>query len=195
MHLHRTLTLLACLLPNLLMASEVDIAAALDRFHAAATAADEDAYLAEVTDNMVFLGTDASERWQGQAWRDFVHQHFSEGQGWEYRLQRRHITLSADGASAWFDELLDNDQLGLCRGSGVLVKDASGWKISQYNLSMPVPNEMILGVARDIASDTSTPAGEPSAHFTEEAKEAEETEEEAGKRCPKRHKTNRRANC
>jgi hypothetical protein len=33
--------------------------------------------------------------------------------------------------------------MGVCRGSGVLEKTASGWKIRQYHLSVTVPNEVI----------------------------------------------------
>ncbi len=43
----------------------------LDDFHRAAANADSGAYFATLTDNVVFLGTDASERWQGQDFRDF----------------------------------------------------------------------------------------------------------------------------
>lgn len=186
MYLYRALLFSLCLLPALVQADDGDITVVLDGFHKAAAVADEESYLGLVTEDMVFLGTDASERWQGQAWRDFVHEHFSQGRGWEYQLRERHIKLSPDGRSAWFDEMLDNEQLGLCRGSGVLVKGDEGWQISQYNLSMPVPNDMIVEVAREISGETSGPVG----GATEAA-----AGEESKKRCRKRHKTNRMANC
>ncbi len=43
---------------------------------------------------------------------------------------------------AWFDELLDT-WMGVCRGSGVLVKNGDSWKIKQYVLSLTVPNSNI----------------------------------------------------
>ena len=46
----------------------------------------------------------------------------------------------------WFDELLDNDAYGLTRGSGVLRLTADGWKIEQYVLSMPIPNDKARAV-------------------------------------------------
>ena len=52
---------------------------------------------------------------------------------------------------AWFDEQLENAKLGVCRGSGVLVKADGAWKIKQYNLTMLVPNE----IAEDVAKQSS----------------------------------------
>lgn len=51
-------------------------------------------------------------------------------------------SFAGDGATAWFDELLANDAYGTCRGSGVLLLTESGWRIAQYNLSIPIPNEL-----------------------------------------------------
>jgi len=130
----------------------------LDDFHRAAANADSGAYFATLTDNVVFLGTDASERWQGQDFREFVSRHFDAGEGWTYRTVQRDIDIAPDGATAWFDELLENDVLGTCRGSGVMVKTAAGWKITQYNLSIPVPNALAAQVATEIAALQSAPA-------------------------------------
>jgi hypothetical protein len=33
--------------------------------------------------------------------------------------------------------------MGTCRGSGILEKSGTQWKISQYHLSVTVPNEII----------------------------------------------------
>lgn len=131
-------------------ANEDAVGAALDAFHAAAASADQSAYFNLMTANVVFLGTDAGERWQGQAFRDFVNQYFPRGQGWTYTPTERHIDLAADGSWALFDELLSNEKLGQCRGSGVLVLQDGAWKIAQYNLSVPVPNEIVLDVAAQI---------------------------------------------
>ena len=127
-----------------------NIADTLSQFHAAASRADQAAYLGLLTDDVVFLGTDGTERWQGQAFRDFVESHFSKGRGWTYTLADREITISPRGNTAWFDELLDNENLGRCRGSGVLVRSDAGWKIAQYNLSVPVPNSMVVKMAAAI---------------------------------------------
>ena len=58
--------------------------------------------------------------------------------------------VQAEGANhdvAWFDEKLENAKLGLCRGSGVLIKVDGQWKVKQYNLTMLVPNEIAEKIA------------------------------------------------
>ena len=135
--------------------TELTLASTLDSFHQAAAHADIDSYIAAMTDDIVFLGTDGSERWQGQAFRDFARNHFNAGRGWTYSPVARNITIAADGQTAWFDETLHNDSLGLCRGSGVMVEAGGGWKIAQYNLSVPVPNAMVHDVVADIAASES----------------------------------------
>jgi hypothetical protein len=128
------------------------VSVVLDQFHTAASVGDKKTYLELLTRDMVFLGTDGTERWQGQAWRDFVAEHFADGLGWTYLPVSREITLTADGRVAWFDELLDNEHLGRCRGSGLMLNTGSGWHIAQYNLSIPIPNSMAETVARDISA-------------------------------------------
>lgn len=132
--------------------SQAQLHNTLDDFHQAAAQADTGRYFAAMTDDVVFLGTDGSERWQGQAFRDFVQPLFAAGRGWNYRSVNRHIIIANDGQTAWFDESLQNEKLGLCRGSGVLVKSGEDWKIAQYNLSVPVPNAMVYDVVKDIAA-------------------------------------------
>ena len=152
--MHRVLVLLGLLMAPLGGVAETDgesaVAVALDAFHEAASRADPAAYFALMTDNVVFLGTDGSERWQGEAFRRFVSEHFTQGRGWTYTPTERHIDVAGGGRWALFDELLQHERLGQCRGSGVLVRETDGWKIAQYNLSVPVPNEIVLDVARQI---------------------------------------------
>ena len=129
-----------------------DVATVLDAFHRAASESNFEKYSSLISDEMVFLGTDGTERWQGKEFRDFAEPHFRKGQGWTYVPDNRHITMSADGEHAWFDEALENAQLGACRGSGVLVLQQGSWKIIQYNLSVPIPNAMVVDVASEIAA-------------------------------------------
>jgi SnoaL-like domain len=117
--------------------------AVLDEFHAAAAAADERRYFATLTADMVFLGTAPEERWEGGAWRDFVHSRFSRGKGWAYAPSDRSVVIASDGRTAWFDETVVNDHFGACRGSGVLSLENDTWRIAQYNLTIPVPDELV----------------------------------------------------
>lgn len=121
------------------------VAAALDDFHDAASAADEARYFAHFAQGGVFIGTDATERWTVEEFRAYAHPYFSQGKGWTYRATSRHVDFSQDGRTAWFDEMLFNEKWGVCRGSGVLVRGSSAapWKIAQYNLSVPIPNDLL----------------------------------------------------
>jgi SnoaL-like domain len=127
-------------------AAEPDIGRALDDFHAAAAAADEDRYFAHFTRNAIFLGTDATERWSVVAFRAFAHPFFARGKAWSFRPVRRSITVIDGGAAAFFDEELATPNLGPARGSGVLISEGGAWKIAQYNLAITVPNEKMASV-------------------------------------------------
>jgi ketosteroid isomerase-like protein len=202
---------LASLAPLLANADPVRaVEETLDAFHSAAARADQETYLGLLTPEAVFLGTDGSERWQGEEFRVFVSGHFSKGEGWTYSAENRDVIVSADGKLAWFDEALVNAKLGACRGSGVLVLDAGKWRIAQYNLSVPIPNELVLSVVADIEaarSGAATAAGalkaadhsKPAVNAVLEDGAGEDavidTAQGAQKRCRKRHKTNTRADC
>ncbi len=138
-----------------------DVEAVLDDFHAAATAADEERYFSHFAASGVFFGTDAGERWTRDQFRGYAHPHFSQGKGWTYHPRDRHVAFSADGATAWFDELLDNAKYGECRGTGVLQRYDGEWKIEQYHLTIPIPNELAAGFVdriREFASEASPAA-------------------------------------
>jgi len=127
------------------------VSVVLDGFHAAAAAADEEKYFAALTPDAVFLGTDATERWTKDEFRKFAHPYFAGGKAWTYKAVSRWISFSPDRRVAWFDELLDSPHLGTCRGSGVLISTPGGWRIAQYNLSIPIPNELADSVTKQIA--------------------------------------------
>ncbi|MEO8191623.1 MAG: nuclear transport factor 2 family protein [Acidobacteriota bacterium] len=118
------------------------VAKILDGWHAAAAAADEPRYFAHFAANGVFLGTDATERWTTEEFRRFAHPYFAKGKAWRFHARDRHVAFSPDGSVAWFDEALDTPNLGPARGSGVLVRSGPDWKIVQYNLSIPIPNDL-----------------------------------------------------
>jgi len=125
------------------------IGAELDDWHAAAARADETKYFEHFTSDAIFLGTDATERWDLAAFRAFAHPYFAKGKAWTFRALRRAIRVAADGRNAWFDEDLETQSLGPARGSGVLVRDGARWKLTHYDLSIPIPNER-LGEVRDL---------------------------------------------
>src|ERR1044071_7793793 len=92
------------------MAAPPEVAAVervLDDWHDAAAKADEARYFAHMAEGAVFLGTDATERWTKDEFRAYAHPYFAKGKAWSFTPKTRHVTLGGDGATAWFDELLD----------------------------------------------------------------------------------------
>ncbi|MCZ6754618.1 MAG: nuclear transport factor 2 family protein [Gemmatimonadetes bacterium] len=118
------------------------VAATLNTLHQAASEADFNRYNGVFAANAVFLGTDATERWTRDQFMGYAKPYFDQGRGWTYVMVERHVSIAADGATAWFDERLDNASYGETRGSGVLIKESGEWKISQYNLTIPMPNDL-----------------------------------------------------
>ncbi|MCZ8146186.1 nuclear transport factor 2 family protein [Flavobacterium sp.] len=112
----------------------------LDQWHKDAAAANFNGYFAAMDDSSIFIGTDATENWNKQAFQAFAKPYFDRGKAWNFTPLERNIYFSADGTMAWFDELL-NTQMKLCRGSGVLHLTPKGWKIKHYVLSMTIPND------------------------------------------------------
>jgi SnoaL-like domain len=119
---------------------ESQIAITLDKWHKAATDAKFDAYFSMMTENAIFIGTDATENWNKKNFMVFAKPYFDKGKAWSFSALERHIYLSKDKKMAWFDELL-NTKMKICRGSGVMIKIGNDWKIQQYVLSMTIPNE------------------------------------------------------
>jgi hypothetical protein len=122
----------------------------LDDWHQAASVADGERYFAHFTPQAVFMGTDASERWDVTAFRAYAEPYFSEGNGWTYISVERYISFDASGQVGWFDERLSNEKYGEVRGSGVVVKRADVWKLAYYNMSFPLPNELTVQIVEQI---------------------------------------------
>lgn len=135
------------------------VGAVIDGWHAAAAAADEAKYFSYFTPDAVFLGTDATERWTRDEFRKWAQPYFAKGKAWSFRAVSRWISFSPDRNVAWFDEVLDTPNMGPCRGSGVLVRVGETWKIAQYNLSIPIPNDLADAVVKQIADDAKSKKG------------------------------------
>ncbi|MBI4348286.1 MAG: nuclear transport factor 2 family protein [Elusimicrobia bacterium] len=125
-----------------------EVAAVLDDWHDAAAKADEKRYFAHFAEQGVFLGTDATERWDVPGFRAYAHPHFAKGKAWTLKPRDRHVMLSEDGRTAWFDERVDSPKYGEGRGTGVLVKTTAGWKIAHYNYTIPIPNAKFKDVLK-----------------------------------------------
>lgn len=119
---------------------KAQVTTTLDNWHKAAANADYTSYFDAMTENSIFIGTDATENWNKEAFQKFAKPFFDKGKAWNFTALERNIYFSKDGKTAWFDELL-NTQMKICRGSGVLIKENNSWKISHYVLSMTIPND------------------------------------------------------
>ena len=147
------LTAVHALLSQAPSANEKDaVSAVLGSLHDAASKAEGERYFALFAPEAVFFGTAPGERWSLEQFRAYAQPRFDSGRGWTYRKVARNVFLARDGDTAWFDEVLDNDKYGRCRGTGVLVKVAGVWKIVQYNLTFPVPDELAPEVVEKIRS-------------------------------------------
>lgn len=135
-------------------AAEREVLAVLDALHAAASRADGAAYFVLYAPEAVFIGTDAGERWTKPEIQAYAEPYFSQGKGWTYvpRAGSRFVTVvpGTHGTVAFFEELLDNSKYGTCRGTGVVRKIDGLWRVSQYHLTFPVPNDMAERVTGEI---------------------------------------------
>ena len=134
------LVLMSCASTQNTSDKKTEITFFLDNWHKAAAEANYDNYFNAMSDESIFIGTDATENWNKTAFQAFAKPYFDKGKAWNFKAIERNIYFSNDGKLVWFDELL-NTQMKICRGSGVLVQENGQWKIKHYVLSMTVPNE------------------------------------------------------
>lgn len=111
-------------------------------WHKAAASANFEEYFNLMTDDAVFIGTDATENWTLPKFKKFSKPYFEAGKAWSFSTLERNLYVHENTRIAWFDELLDT-QMGICRGSGVLMKENNNWKIHHYVLSIAIPNENV----------------------------------------------------
>jgi ketosteroid isomerase-like protein len=117
----------------------------LNNWHLAAANTNFDVYFSLMTDDAIFIGTDATENWNKKDFKTFSKPYFDKGKAWSFTSLERNVFINKEQNLAWFDEILDT-QMELCRGSGVLEKTKNGWKIKHYVLSITIPNENVSEV-------------------------------------------------
>jgi hypothetical protein len=114
----------------------------IDNWHLAAAKADAKVFFGSMEENGVYIGTDKTERWTKTEFIKFAKPYFDKGKAWDFKPFDRDVHVTKDGKVVWFSELLTT-WMGTCRGSGVMISTPEGWKITQYHLSVTVPNEII----------------------------------------------------
>ena len=124
------------------------IDALIDGLHQDAHEGNFQTYFDRYTPDAVFLGTDKSERWTIEEFKVYAEPAFEDGHGWTYLVKERN--WEGDGNTRWFDEVLINEKLGHCRGTGVVELIDGEWKIAHYALTMLVPN----AIAAEVGAQT-----------------------------------------
>ena len=120
----------------------------LDDLHNYASKADGTNYFKLFDSEAIFFGTDATERWHINEFKDYALKRFETGTGWTYKPISRNIYINEN--TAWFDEELSNEKYGVFRGTGVLIRQNDKWLISQYNLLLPIPNNLLKKYSKEI---------------------------------------------
>ena len=143
------------LLPTMSSADEqrAAIDALIDGLHQDAHEGNFQTYFDRYTPDAVFLGTDKSERWTIEEFKVYAEPAFEDGHGWTYSVKERN--WEGEGNTRWFDEVLLNEKLGHCRGTGVVELIDGEWKIAHYALTMLVPND----IAAEVGAQTQRAEG------------------------------------
>lgn len=128
--------------------AEAQVAEVLDRLNQASSTADEATYFSLFTPDARYVGTDATEHWTMAQFRAFAEPWFKRDSAWSFPATSRTITIAPIDCRciAWFEEKLNSAAYGETRGSGVMRLTDDGWKIEQYVLSMPIPNDKARAV-------------------------------------------------
>ena len=125
-----------------------EINALLDGLHQDAHEGNFQSYFDRYTSDAIFLGTDKTERWSIEEFKAYAKPAFADGNGWSYSVVERN--WEGVGDTCWFDEILFNEKLGYCRGTGVVQLIEGEWKILHYALTMLVPN----AIAAEVGAQT-----------------------------------------
>ncbi|MBQ0741362.1 nuclear transport factor 2 family protein, partial [Aquimarina celericrescens] len=76
----------------------------LEQWHKAATDANFDAYFSLMTEDAIFIGTDATENWLNTDFKAFAKPYFDKGKAWSFSTLERNIFTEDKSDLAWFDE-------------------------------------------------------------------------------------------
>jgi len=121
----------------------LQISRTIDNWHKAASISDKKTYFSILNKDGIFIGTDETEHWTNELMQEKVKKAFEGKSAWNFIPKKRHIFFSKHSQNiAWFDELLDT-WMGVCQGSGVMERENGEWRISHYQLSIAVPNDLV----------------------------------------------------
>ncbi|WP_394907437.1 nuclear transport factor 2 family protein [uncultured Mesonia sp.] len=119
--------------------TKADLNNFIDAWHLAAANAQFASYFNKMHKEAIFIGTQADEIWNKEAFMRYAAPHFRAGKAWHFKAFKREITANEN--TYWFHELLKTP-MGVCRGSGVIINSDDGFLIKQYVLSYTIPNAL-----------------------------------------------------
>ena len=127
--------------------------ASLDALHASAGRADGPAYFERLTPDLVWIGSDVSERWPRDSYIAYANFHFEQNRGWTYSARARQVWVASDPCDclAWADEVLDSEAYGTTVGNVLMRRDDDGeWRVWRYAMTYPIPNDLARGMTDEI---------------------------------------------
>ncbi len=135
-------------------ASMTQVQAVVDRYMEAFEQGDLALFASLMAEDegMITFGTDAAERWVGK--RNLIASFEEQVNAFDVEsidISDQVIRLSQSKSVAWFSELADwnirigdkTDRIEGIRITGVLERQAGGWKIVQFHTSAPVVGQII----------------------------------------------------
>ena len=140
----KNIVLLALLILSQNFWAEDKLDVLLNGLHQDAHEGKYETYFERYTSDAVFLGTDKTERWTIQEFKEYAKPAFADGHGWTYEVVERN--WEGSGVTRWFDEILFNEKYGHCRGTGVVELINGEWRIAHYSLTLLIPNDIAAEV-------------------------------------------------
>ena len=117
------------------------INAFVDEWHQDAARA-RPAYFDKIAADGIYIGTDKTERWTREAFREWAKPAFARPTAWAFTPLHRNISFTPDRQIVWFDEQV-RSSMGILQASGVVRPTATSFEIVHYQLSIAVPNDVI----------------------------------------------------
>ena len=107
------------------------------------------AYFDKIARDGIYIGTDKTERWKREAFREWAKTAFARPVAWAFTPLHRNVRFSPDRTFIWFDEQV-RSSMGILQATGVVRPAGASFEIVHYQLSIAVPNDVIPQVTATI---------------------------------------------
>ena len=100
------------------------------------------AFFDKIAADGIYIGTDKTERWTREAFREWAKPAFARPTAWAFTPLHRNIRFTPDRQLIWFDEQVCSS-MGILQATGVVRPTPASFEIVHYQLSIAVPNDVI----------------------------------------------------